>query len=305
MTYKLNKNLIVIAGPTAVGKTMITIKLAKYFDTSVINADSRQVYREMSIGTAKPSIGEMAGVKHYFVGSKSLNNLFNAGIFEKEALAICDEVFSKKDLLILSGGSGLYINALCEGLDEFPEVESVIRKDLNEEFEASGLEPLLEELRIHDPEYYRIVDLQNPKRVIRALEVIRASGKPYSFFRKRVRRERSFGLVKIGLHRNKPDLYDRINQRMDRMIEGGLFAEVKSLIAFRNHNTLQTVGYQEIFNHLDGKYDYDEAVRLMKQNSRRYAKRQITWFRRDPEYRWFHPELFEEIVAYITSKVQE
>ncbi len=305
MTGKLNKYLIVIAGPTAVGKTTLTIKLARYFDISVINADSRQVYHEMSIGTAKPSIEEMAGVKHYFVGSKSLNDLFNAGIFEKEALAICDEVFRKKNLLILSGGSGLYINALCEGLDEFPVVESDIRNDLNDEFEASGLEPLLEELRVYDPAYYKMVDLQNPQRVIRALEVIRASGKPYSLFRKRVCRERPFGFIKIGLHRDRPDLYDHINQRIDRMIEGGLFEEAKSLITFRNHNALQTVGYQEIFDHLDGMYDFEEAVRLMKRNSRRYAKRQMTWFGRDSEFRWFHPERFEEIVAYITSKVQE
>ncbi len=304
MTGKLKKYLIVIAGPTAVGKTTITIKLARYFDTSVINADSRQVYREMSIGTAKPSIGEMAGVNHYFIGSKTLNDFFNAGIFEKEALAICDKVFSKKNLLILSGGSGLYINALCEGLDKFPVVNSDIRNNLNEEYEASGLEQLLEELRVNDPEYYNIVDMQNPQRVIRALEVIRASGKPYSLFRKRVVSERPFGIVKLGLNRDRSDLYDRINQRVDRMIEEGLFAEAKSLISFRNHNALKTVGYQEVFCHLDGKYDYNEAVSLMKRNSRRYAKRQITWFKRDLEYRWFHPDRFEEIVAFIKSKVQ-
>lgn len=304
MTGKLKKYLIVIAGPTAVGKTTITIKLARYFDISVINADSRQVYREMSIGTAKPSIGEMAGVHHYFIGSKTLNDFFNAGIFEKEALAICDKVFSKKNLLILSGGSGLYINALCEGLDKFPAVNSDIRNNLNEEYEASGLEQLLEELRVNDPEYYNIVDMQNPQRVIRALEVIRASGKPYSLFRKRVVSERPFGIVKLGLNRDRSDLYDRINQRVDRMIEEGLFAEAKSLISFRNHNALKTVGYQEVFCHLDGKYDYNKAVSLMKRNSRRYAKRQITWFKRDLEYRWFHPDRFEEIVAFITSKVQ-
>jgi len=250
---KVKKNLIVIVGPTAIGKSAITVELAKYFGTVVINADSRQVYKEMSIGTAKPLKEEMAGIKHYFIGDRGLKTPFNAGLFEKEALSVLEHEFRRKDVAILSGGSGMYIQAVCRGFDNMPGIDSYVRAQLNEEFVISGLQGLMEELQKKDPEYAEVVDEKNPHRIIRALEVIRATDKTYTSFRKNEWKERPFQTIKIGLNMDRTQLNERINNRMDDMIRRGLFEEVKSLKPYSDLAPLQTVGYQEIFSYLEDK----------------------------------------------------
>lgn len=282
--------LVSVVGPTAVGKTAFAIKLAKYFDTEIISADSRQFYREMEIGTAKPDQQELRQVKHHFINSHSIEEYYSVGRFEEDALNLLQKLFVDRSVVVAVGGSGLYFKALWEGMDEMPEVDLELREVLNRAFRDEGLGTLLKELKEKDPAYYDQVDRNNHQRVIRALEVIRSSGKPFSAFRTgKKRAERHFKNVKIGLELERQELYDRINLRMDQMIENGLFREAEELINFRQHNALQTVGYSEIFSYMDGAYDKDESVRLLKRNSRRYAKRQITWFKRDPEIIWMRP----------------
>ncbi len=296
------KYLIVIAGPTAVGKTDLCIELAKHFEVPVISADSRQFFKEMSIGTAKPTTAEMQGVAHYFIDSHSIAEPFNAGAYSEEALKLIDRLFTEKDYLILTGGSGLYIKAVCEGFDEMPEIEEGTRNQLLLEYADKGLLPLLEELKVSDPVYYEQVDKANHQRILRALEVIRSTGVPFSFYRKNEKASRSFKTIKIGLERPREELYERINRRMDLMLEAGLEAEVKALMPYKNMNALQTVGYKEVFNFLDGMYDREEMIRLLKRNSRRYAKRQLTWFKKDKEYRWFNPVQKAEIIDFIKAE---
>lgn len=298
---KKDRTLIVVAGPTAVGKTAVAVRIALDLNTEIINADSRQVFREMHIGTAKPTLEEMAGIKHHFVGSLSLKDTFNAGIFEHEAMKICDSVFQKKSCVIVSGGSGLYINALCNGLDKFPKVDNYIRESLNLQYESSGMNDLLLELKQKDPAYYARVDLKNPQRIIRALEVIRGSRKPFSEFLNQEKTKRSFNILKIGLSRDRTDLYNRINIRIDNMVEAGLFEEAESLADFKDLGILQTVGYQEVFKYLDGDIMFNEAVDLIKRNTRRYSKRQLTWFGKDPDIKWLHPDRYTEIRKYIKT----
>lgn len=300
---KVKNTLIVIVGPTAVGKTKITVELARHFNSIVLNADSRQVYREMSIGTAKPPKDDMAGIKHYFVGSHGLDSPINAGIFEKESLSILQNEFPKNNPIFLSGGSGLYIQAVCHGFDELPAIDPQIRINLNDALSADGLSALYKDLQTLDPEYASIVDRKNPQRVIRALEIIKATGNTYSSYRKKETGKRPFSIIKIGLNTDKDLLKKRINERMDRMIEQGLFEEAKLLKSYSHLNPLQTVGYREIFGFLDNDYDYDEAVRLLKRNSRRYAKRQLTWFRKDKEVQWFEPPQVSSIIRYINERL--
>lgn len=299
------KYLIVIAGPTAVGKTDLSIGLARHFNTVILSADSRQFYREMHLGTAKPTPEEQQGIPHYFIDSHSITEEYNAGQFEEDALALLDKIFQEKDVALLVGGSGLYVRALCEGMDEMPDVAPEIREKLNQRLETEGLETLCLELQKLDPVFYEQVDKSNPQRVIRALEVCLASDQPYSFFRSQPRKKRPFQIIKIGLNRDRAELYRRIDLRMDQMLENGLLEEAKSLLAYKNHNALQTVGYTEIFDFLEGKYDYEETVRLLKRNSRRYAKRQLTWFTRDPEFTWFDPRQETEIVQFIENRMRE
>jgi tRNA dimethylallyltransferase len=296
------KTLIVVAGPTAVGKTKLAIDLALHFKAEVISADARQVFREMAIGTAKPSTEELAQVPHHFINSYSIHNDFDAAAFADEAMKKILELFLAKDFVVLCGGSGLYIKALLEGFDEMPEVKSGIREELNALLESEGIAVLQQELSTSDPQYFTEVDKQNPQRLVRALEVIRSSGKPYSSFRKKTTKELPFQVIKIGLELPREVLYERIDSRMDAMIASGLFEEAEKLAPFMNLNALQTVGYQEIFDFLEGKYDRSEAVRLLKQNSRRYAKRQLTWFKKDAEIRWYSPDEFQAIVQYIHEK---
>ncbi len=298
-----DKYLIVISGPTAVGKTELSIKIARHFHTEILSADSRQFYKELSIGTAKPSESELASATHHFINNLSIQEEYTAGMYETEALKLLDILFKQYDHVVLTGGSGLFIRALCEGLDDMPEVGPEVRIELNRAFEKEGLESLLKELSEKDPVYYEVVDRENPVRIIRALEICRGTGLPYSSFRTSNKKERPFKILKIGLNRDREELYQRIDLRMDQMLANGLIEEVKGLLAFKNNNALQTVGYSEVFSFLEGAYDYEEMMRLLKRNSRRYAKRQLTWFTKDTEYRWFHPDQEKEILAYITSQL--
>ncbi|GAB3038389.1 tRNA (adenosine(37)-N6)-dimethylallyltransferase MiaA [Spirosoma pulveris] len=291
------KTLLVIAGPTAVGKTSLCVRLAKRLHTDVVSADSRQLYRELSIGTAKPTLAEMDGVPHHFIDSHSILDPVNAGRYEQECLRVLNALFAKTDIVILSGGTGLYINAVCAGLDDMPPVDPALRALLLARFQQEGLSKLQDELRELDPVYAQTADLQNPIRVTRALEVCLSTGQPYSSFRRRQTTGRPFKSVLIALGRPREELYSRIDSRMDAMLEAGLIDEVKSLVPYRHLSALQTVGYQEVFPYLDGAYDYDEMVRLLKRNSRRYAKRQLTWFRNQADYQWFAPDEDEKIIS--------
>jgi tRNA dimethylallyltransferase len=297
------KYLLVVAGPTAVGKTSLAIHLALHFKTEILSADSRQFYREMNIGTAKPSEAELSSVKHHFINNLSIEQEYTSGAYETEVLALLDTLFEKYDRVVLTGGSGLFIKAVCEGFDALPEVGPEIREQLNAEFQKKGLEPLLNELKEKDPAYYETVDKANPVRVIRALELCRGTGRPFSAFRTSQKKVRSFQTIKIGLNKDRKVLYQKIDNRMEAMLANGLLEEAKTLYPFRHLNALQTVGYTEVFGYLDGQYDYDEMVSLLKRNSRRYAKRQLTWFGKDKEYKWFDPAQEKEIVAFIESEI--
>jgi len=295
--------LLVLVGPTAVGKTAVAIQLATRFQTEVVSADSRQVYREMEIGTAKPSGEDRAAVRHHFVDSRSVTEDLDAGSYAEEALAATEGIFKTHEVAVLSGGSGLYIKAVLEGFDDMPDVPAAVREAVVADYRLHGLEGLQKELLTKDPDYYEAVDRKNPQRLMRALEVIRHTGNPFSSYRRKEQRVLPFNVVKIGLELDREELYRRIDQRMDDMIAAGLFEEAGRLFPLSHLPALQTVGYQEIFGFIEGKYDREEAVRLLKRNSRRYAKRQLTWFRRDPEIRWFPPSALEEIVTYCTSKL--
>lgn len=295
--------LVVIAGPTAVGKTSFSIRLAQALDTAILSADSRQLYRQMTIGTAKPNAAELAAAPHHFIDVLDTDTEYSAGQFEREALVLLQQLFTKHKAVIVAGGSGMYVQALCQGLDQMPAVPAEVRQQLNSELEASGLPVLAEELKQRDPQYWQEVDRQNPARIIRALEICRASGKPYSYYRQQQFPSRPFTTIKIGLERPREELYTRIDARMDQMIAEGLFEEAERLYPYRQLNALQTVGYQEIFSYLEGAYDREEAVRLLKRNSRRYAKRQLTWFKKDPEMQWYHPDDFTEVLELITSRM--
>jgi tRNA dimethylallyltransferase len=298
-----DKLLIVIVGPTAVGKTRVAVELAKNLNCAVINADSRQLFKEMTIGTAKPTMAEMEGVKHYFVNDRSISQAFSAGKFEKEALAVIDREFDQRNVCILSGGSGLYIDAVCLGLDVFPQVETDIRNELNRQLDELGVDSLYQELVKVDPEYANEIESNNSQRIIRALEIYRSSGITYSSLRTGMASQRNFAVLFIGLEMPRDELYDRINIRMDKMIKNGLFEEAIKLLPFRHKNALQTVGYNEVFLYHDGLIDKDEAIRLLKRNSRRYAKRQLTWFKRNKEVNWFHPLATDKILMLIHSKL--
>jgi tRNA dimethylallyltransferase len=282
----LNKTLIVIAGPTASGKTAAAIQLAQHYNTVILSADSRQFFREMSIGTAKPTKTELAAAPHFFINSHSITEPFSVGDFERQCMQLLDELFKKHDVVILVGGSGLYIKAITDGFDELPTADPDIRDRLNTELAANGIEPLQKRLKQADPAYYAEVDINNPQRVIRALEVYEATGNPISSYRKSTINKRPFSIIKFGLDMPREKLYDRINQRVDMMVNDGLVEEVAALTPYRNYNALNTVGYSELFNYFDGKTDVDTAIAAIKQNTRRFAKRQLTWFRKDKEIVW-------------------
>jgi tRNA dimethylallyltransferase len=295
------KTLIVIAGPTAIGKTALSIEVAQHYQTEIISADSRQFFKEMSIGTAKPNTQELAAAPHHFINSHSINQEVSVGTFEKEAIQKIEELFQKHDVLVMVGGSGLYVNAVLYGFDEIPKADESIRNKLNQQFIEEGIETLQQQLLELDPAYYNEVDIRNPLRVIRALEVCMCSGKPYSSFRKTENKARNFEVTLIGLDVEREKLYERINQRVDLMMEEGLLEEVKSLQEHQHLNALKTVGYTELFKYLNNECSLPEAVEKIKQNTRNFAKRQLTWFRKNEELIWFEPD-FTTIIAFLDQK---
>ena len=280
------KKLIILLGPTGVGKTELSLQMAEELGTEIISCDSRQMYREMKIGTAAPTEEELKRVPHHFIGHLSIHDYYSCGRFEIDALAKCNELFQSYDTVIMTGGSMLYIDAVCKGIDDIPNIDEELRQSLLERYQNEGIENIRQELKILDPDYYKIVDLQNHKRIIHALEVCIQSGKPYSSFRSESVKKRPFTIEKIGLNRPREVLYDRINKRVDIMMENGLLEEAKSLYPFKGLNALNTVGYKELFNYFDGIWTLDFAIQMIKQNSRRYAKKQLTWFNRDSEITW-------------------
>lgn len=295
--------LIIIVGPTAVGKTAFGVRVAQRLNGEVLSADSRQFFREMTVGTAKPTPEEMQGVPHHFIDFLPLEAEMSAGDFEMMALEKLRDLFGKSPVAVMVGGSGLYIKALCEGMSDMPRAPKEIRDQLMTELEQEGLEKLLSELERKDPEYFAQVDPHNHQRVVRALEMIRHTEEPFSRFRTGEKSRRNFEIIKIGLEMDREALYERINQRVDAMLKNGLKEEATRLYPKRHLNALQTVGYQEIFDFLDGQHRWEEAVRLIKRNTRRYAKRQMTWFKRDPDVKWFHPEDFEAVMTYLKSQI--
>ncbi len=297
------KTLVCVVGPTAVGKTAAGIRIAQHFQTAVISADSRQFYREMTIGTAKPSDEELASVPHYFINSHGIRDDYSAGDYERDALALLGELFSRHDVVVLVGGSGLFVRAVCRGLDDLPKPLPGIRDRLNTLYLEQGLEPLQAMLKQADPVYFHEMDSRNPQRIIRALEVFESTGKPFSYFRQGHIVERPFGVVNVGLNTDRERLYQRINTRVDAMMAAGLLDEVRSLLPYREKPPLQTVGYAELFAYLDGTYTLENAVDKIKQHTRRYAKRQLTWFRKDGSTVWFAPEDTDGMVAYVSSWV--
>jgi tRNA dimethylallyltransferase len=296
-----NKNLIILVGPTAVGKTVLGIELANHLETEIISADSRQMYKELHIGTASPSEEELAAVRHHFIKNKSVNQYYNASMFEVEVLDLLNELFRKFATVLMVGGSTLYIDAVCNGIDDLPTVDLKLRDDLTSKYKEEGIEFLRKQLKILDPLHYQKVDLNNPNRMMKAIEVSLMTGKPYSTFLTFTQKTRDFNIIKIGINRDRPELFERINSRVDKMISDGLTDEVKSLTAYRETNALKTVGYREIFEYFDGKTSLENAIEQIKTNTRRYAKRQITWFSRDKTMPWFHPDEFENILNFIKS----
>ncbi|MFR9629016.1 MAG: tRNA (adenosine(37)-N6)-dimethylallyltransferase MiaA [Rikenellaceae bacterium] len=299
----LHRNrLIVIVGPTGSGKSSLSLHVAKHFAAPIISTDSRQFYRGIPIGTAQPTAEELAEVEHHFIACRELADDYNAGEYEHDALERLDQLFERYDTVVAVGGSGLYIKALCEGLDSLPEVSDAVRNGVREEYSRCGLEPLLAELQRLDPEYYEVVDRCNSARVMRALEICRSSGSNYSSLRCGEAAERPFEIVKVGLDLPRAELYDRINCRVDQMVADGLIEEVRGVYALRSLNSLQSVGYTELFAHFDGEYDLERALELIKRNSRRYAKRQMTWFRRDKSIEWFEEFSPETVINYLESE---
>lgn len=295
------KTLVVIVGPTAIGKTSVSIQLSKKLDTPILSADSRQFFRELNIGTAKPTEAELKAAPHFFINNKSIKEEYNASKYERDALEIIEKEFQDNDNILLVGGSGLYIDAVCKGFDEdLPLADEKLRKELEADFQKKGLEFLQEKLKELDPEFYEKIDIFNSKRLMRAIEVCLLSGKKYSVLRKGIHKKRSFNILKIGLELPRQELYKKINDRVDNMIDQGLEKEVRDLEQFKHKNALQTVGYKEFFDYFDKKISYGTTVEKIKTNSRRYAKRQMTWFKKDAEINWFSPQDINGILNFIT-----
>jgi len=305
MAPAAEKTLLCVVGPTAIGKTAAGIALARYLDTEILSADSRQFYREMNIGTAKPSPQELAAVPHHFINSHSLTDVYSAGDFERDALRLLSELFADREVVLLVGGSGLFVDAVCRGLDHLPQPLPGVRDRLNSLYEQEGLHCLQERLKAVDPVYFREVDIHNPQRIIRALEVYESTGKPFSSYRRQQLQERPFRVRKIGLNMDRQQLYRRIDARVDAMMEAGLLDEVTALLPYRDLSPLQSVGYAELFDSLDGRYTLDEAVARIKQNTRRYAKRQLTWFRKDAVTAWYEPADVQGMKAYVDREIRQ
>lgn len=296
--------LVVVLGPTGVGKSNISIQLARHFNTEIISADSRQFYRELAIGTAIPSTDELNEIPHHFIQSKSVTDYYNVSDFEYEALQVIEQLFEKANPVILTGGSMMYVDTICKGIDDIPTVDPDIRADVVRWFEENGLDALKKRLLEVDPDYYQIVDLNNSKRLLHAVEIHQMTGQPYSSFRKNTVKERPFRIIKIGLNQDRKILYERINQRVKQMMEAGLLEEVKTVYQYRKLNSLNTVGYKELFSFMDGDCTLEEAIDLIQRNTRKYARKQLTWFRRDPEIIWFEPDQIQDIISCIEQKMK-
>lgn len=299
------KTLLVLIGPTGVGKTELSLRLAERFHTCIVSADSRQLYADLKIGTAAPTPEQLQRVEHHFVGTLQLTDYYSAAQYEAEVLKLLETLFVQKDVAILTGGSMMYVDAVCKGIDDIPTVDADTRQLMLQRYEAEGLERLCAELKLLDPEYYKIVDLKNPKRVIHALEICYMTGKTYTSFRTRQKKERPFRILKIGLTRDREELYNRINRRVDQMVEDGLIEEARRVYPYRTLNSLNTVGYKELFKYFDGEWTLPFAIDKIKQNSRIYSRKQMTWFKRDEEIRWFHPEEEAEIETYLQGMCQK
>lgn len=295
--------LLVLLGPTAVGKTELSLRLAEKLGSPIISSDSRQLYRDLPIGTAAPTAAEQARVKHYMVGTLGLEDYYSASQFETDVLALLSILYKERDAVVMSGGSMMYIDAVVKGIDDIPTVLPEIREALWREYAEHGLQPLLDELRKADPKHYDEVDKQNYKRVIHAVEICRQTGKPYSSFRTNQRKQRPFQILQIGLQRDREELYERINLRVDKMMEAGLLDEARRVYPFRHLNSLNTVGYKELFRYFDGEWTLAEAVEKIKRNSRVYARKQMTWFKRNPDIVWFHPDDEEAIFRFVNQKI--
>lgn len=295
------KTLVIVLGPTGIGKTDLSIEIAQFLNTEIISCDSRQFYKELSIGTAVPSAEQLSKIKHHLIHSISIKDYYNAYLFEQDALKILNQIFTNHDFAVMVGGSGMYIDALCNGIDLIPDIDPKLRDSINNKYETEGLASIQKQLLELDPEYYQQVDLQNPARIIRAIEVCIQTGKPYSNIRSNTQKERDFNIIKIGLKMGRSKLYERINDRVDQMIEQGLQEEVKSNFEQRHLNALNTVGYKEVFQHLEGNYSLERAIELIKRNTRHYAKKQISWFNRDETTHWFHPNEKQSIFDFIKS----
>ena len=298
------RTLIVLIGPTGVGKTELSLSIAESFHTCIVSADSRQLYADLKIGTAAPTPDQLARVPHHFVGTLQLTDYYSAAQYEAEVMAKLEELFKENNVVVLTGGSMMYVDAICKGIDDIPTVDKETREQMLQRYEEEGLEQLCKELKLLDPEYYNIVDLKNPKRVIHALEICYMTGKTYTSFRTRSTKERPFHIIKIGLTRDREELYDRINRRVDIMMQDGLLEEARNVYAYKHLNSLNTVGYKEMFKYLDGEWTLDFAIEKIKQNSRIYSRKQMTWFKRDTDIAWFHPEQQKEIMQHIKSQIQ-
>lgn len=300
----MNKpTLIALIGPTGVGKTELSLSIAEHYHTVILSSDSRQLYKELKIGTAAPTPEQLSRVPHYFVGTLELTDYYSAAQYEAEVLKKLDELFKSHPVVLMTGGSMMYVDAVCKGIDDIPTVDKETRELMLHRYETEGLEQLCAELRVLDPEYYRIVDLKNPKRVIHALEICYMTGKTYTSFRTRTQKERPFRIVKVGLTREREELYQRINQRVDEMMKEGLLEEAKRVYPYKHLNSLNTVGYKEIFKYLDGEWDLPFAIEKIKQNSRIYSRKQMTWFKRDTDITWFHPDQKAEIMQFLDQQI--
>lgn len=295
----MEDTLIVIIGPTGVGKTKLCIDVAERLGTVIINADSRQMFREIPIGTAAPTEEERQKVKHYFVGNLGIRDYYNAAMFENDVIHLLQSLFNINNRVVMSGGSMMYVDAVCNGIDDIPTVGTEVRRNVQAEYELYGLEAMCHKLKLLDPEYYSIVDKCNPKRVIHAVEICISTGKTYSSFRTSTKKERPFNIVKIGLTRGRTELYERIDKRVDKMMEEGLEEEARRMYPLKNENALNTVGYKELFDYFDGLCTLEEAVSKIKFNTHKYCRKQLTWFKRDTDIHWFSPENVEEIINYI------
>mgnify|MGYP002765829771 FL=1 len=295
--------LIVLIGPTGIGKTDLSLNIAEHYNTEIISADSRQLYADLKIGTAAPTPEQLARVKHHFVGTLQLTDYYSAAQYEAEVMKKLDELFKQHSVIVLTGGSMMYVDAVCKGIDDIPTVDEETRKTLMQHYENVGLERLCAELKILDPEYYDIVDKKNPKRVIHALEICYMTGQTYTSFRTSQTKERPFNIIKVGLRREREELYARINKRVDIMMEDGLLEEAKSVYQYKDLNSLNTVGYKEMFKYLDGEWELPFAIEKIKQNSRIYSRKQVTWFKRDNDITWFHPDDADNIMSFIEERL--